>query len=115
MKGVPIECRRLFTELISKPSHDTFCQLKELMNGEGRIRRANQWRGPFAWSILMAVSKADLIRDGDIFGQLSWMACEIIHILEGQLTLKFLDYEKLLCNLASKFLDSQQVLSTLSL
>jgi neutral trehalase len=83
------------------------------MGGEGRTRRIGQWRGPFAWSLLMAISKADLIEYGDVFGPVSWMACEIIHMLETQLTLKFLDYEKLLCNLTSKFLDSQQVLSAL--
>lgn len=86
------------------------------------------WWGPFAWAVLIKVyshpelksqKQEDAINSSkesggrkkvlDVLGQLAWASSEVIIQQEPHLTLRPLDFDKLLCNLSNKLLEARQV------
>lgn len=115
--GVPVECQQLVEELKDSASKEISDHLRErlveVFTLKGNSKRPVLWHGPFAWSVLMAVNSHSQLTEeqAEVVGQVVWLCCKRVHELEKHLTLWKCDFEKLVCNLSTKFLKAQQVYS----
>lgn len=105
----PRQCEQLLAVLsLSGTEDDVTASIDEETLGsikEALQDRSNhKWRGPFAWSLL--IKMLSLKRLNDPCAELIWLSCEIIHEQEDSLTLKPFDFEKLICNLTGKLLET---------
>ncbi|PJF17829.1 hypothetical protein PSACC_02345 [Paramicrosporidium saccamoebae] len=96
---IPGSVQKLAAELLVERNGEQLAQLMGVLRGDAT------WRGPFAWSLLLEMKSLDM---DTILAELIWCACETVHGVESNLTLKSHDFDRLLCVLTGRLIETRQ-------
>lgn len=103
---ISTDCTAFLEQLRGVPGDSTCSDLQNILDKHQR----KAWIAAFAWSILVCVASHEALpKHGDMLARVAWKACELVHCHERRLTLRKFDFDKLLSNLAGKFLDAKLV------